>query len=284
MSGLAKPFGLLPLRSQEAALFSVLRQEYQSILASERFADRRRLPPFGFKVYSQADEDGILEELFRRIGVTSRFFVEFGCGNGLENNSHYLLLKNWQGLWIDGNVKHVEMIRRRFAGLIRCWATFRQKCIFDRSITSTRLIAETMRGEVDLLSVDVDGNDFHLLKSIKSIQPRVIVVEYNAKKGRSLDWVMAYNPEHVWDGTDYYGASLKAFESLLTHRGYSLVGCSISGVNAFFVRSDLVNEELFCSPFVSENHYEPHRRLLRLGMYPSFASSYGDWTTAKESI
>ena len=281
LSRLLKPLRLLPLQSQEAALFSMLRQEYQSILASERFADRRRLPPFGFKVYSQADEDGILEELFRRIGVTSRLFVEFGCGNGLENNSHYLLLNNWQGLWIDGNASHVEMIRRRFAGLIRAGRLSVKSAFLTRD-NIDQLISETMRGEVDLLSVDVDGNDFHLLRSIKSIQPRVIVVEYNAKKGRSLDWVMAYNHEHVWDGTDYYGASLKAFEILLRDRGYSLVGCSISGVNAFFVRSDLVNEGLFCSPFMSENHYEPHRRLLRLGINPSFASSYGEWTTARK--
>ena len=200
-----------------------------------------------------------------------------------ENNSHYLLLKNWQGLWIDGNDKHVELIRRTFATPIKA-GQLSVKSAFLTVDNIDRLIAETMRGEVDLLSVDVDGNDFHLLKSIKSIQPRVIVVEYNAKKGRSLDWVMAYNPEHAWDGTDYYGASLKAFESILGHRGYSLVGCSISGVNAFFVRSDLVNEALFCPPFVSENHYEPHRRLLRLGMYSGFASSYGAWTTANESI
>lgn len=283
MGRFARSFRLLPLKSQEAILFSVLRQEYQSILAAERFADRRRLPPFGFKAYSQADEDGILEELFRRIGVTNRFFVEFGCGNGLENNTHYLLLKNWRGLWIDGNDSHVEAIRKSFERLIQL-GTLTVKNAFLSIDNIDQLISETVCGEIDLLSVDVDGNDFHLLTRIKSIQPRVIVVEYNAKKGPSLDWVMSYRPEHVWDGTDYYGASLKAFEVLLGQRGYSLVSCSISGVNAFFVRSDLVNDELFCSPFVSENHYEPHRRLLRLGISPGFASSYGDWTTAEESI
>lgn len=278
---LVKPFRLLPLKSQEAALYSVLRQEYQVILSSPRYDDGRRLTRFGFKVNSQSDEDGILEEIFKRIGTTNRHFVEFGCGNGLENNSHYLLLKGWQGLWIDGREGHVQSIREEFSKLLDSGQlTVKHSFLTRENIDG--LISESVTGEIDMLSVDVDGNDFHFLDRIRSIQPRVIVVEYNAKKGRSLDWVMAYNPAHRWDGTDYYGASLKAFEILLHERGYSLVGCSVSGVNAFFVRTDLVDEQRFCPPFVSENHYEPHRRLLRLGISTTYASHYGEWTTAGE--
>lgn len=276
-----KLFRLVPYH--EAALLSLLRDEYRKILESDRYNEKRALTRSGFKVYSQADEDGIIEEIFERIGVTNRVFVEFGCGNGLENNSHYLLLKKWHGLWIEGRKKYVDFIQSKFAIAIQSGQlTIKHAFLTTENIND--IISQHITGEIDLLSVDMDGNDFHIVKTINCIRPRVIVVEYNARKGPRLDWVMAYNPDHVWDGTDYLGASLKAFEILLQERGFSLVGCSVTGVNAFFVKNDLISEELFLPPFTSENHYEPHRWLLRFGVQTSFPSNFGPWSTAEESL
>jgi hypothetical protein len=81
---------------------------------------------------------------------------------------------------------------------------------------------------------------------------------------------MQYNEAHQWDSTDYFGASLKALDGLLTGKGYSLVGCNLLGTNAFFVRTDEMREELFCSPFTPENHYEPARYFLM----PAFESPF----------
>src|SRR5262245_41373742 len=71
-------------------------------LRDGRYSDPLRLECFGFKSYSQYDEDGIIEEIFRRIGTTNKRFIEFGVEDGLENNTLKLLLEGWGGLWIEG--------------------------------------------------------------------------------------------------------------------------------------------------------------------------------------
>jgi hypothetical protein len=87
---------------------------------------------------------------------------------------------------------------------------------------------------------------------------RLVVAEYNPRFAPPIDWVMSYNAHHAWDGSDHYGASLTAFTALMAEKGYSLVGCNLSGVNAFFVRNDLVGDR-FLQPFSAETHYEPAR-------------------------
>jgi hypothetical protein len=113
--------------------------------------------------------------------------------------------------------------------------------------------------EFDLLSLDVDQNTYHVWDGLMDYRPRLIVVEYNATIPPEIDWKCTYSPDRTWDGTANFGASLKALELLGLKKGYHLVGCDFSGVNAFFVRSDLVAEGLFKSPYTSENHYQPPR-------------------------
>lgn len=113
-------------------------------------------------------------------------------------------------------------------------------------------------GEIDLLSIDIDGNDYHVFKAIDVINPRVVIVEYNAKFPADFPWVMKYDPKHIWDESDKHGASLKSLEMIAREKGYQLVGTNISGVNAFFVRSDLAGE-LFPLPATSEALYNPFR-------------------------
>jgi hypothetical protein len=129
--------------------------------------------------------------------------------------------------------------------------------------------------EVDLLSIDLDGNDYYILDAIRSISPRVIVAEYNAKFPADVVWIMEYNEAHRWDSTDYFGASLKALETLLAPRGYLLVGCNIIGSNAFFVRADLTTDMRFCSPFTAENHYEHARYYLLPAYHSSHPARFG---------
>lgn len=109
--------------------------------------------------------------------------------------------------------------------------------------------------EIDLLSIDIDGNDSHILSEITCINPRVIVLEYNAKFGPSLKYCMNYNENYVWKKSDNFGASLKHFELQLSALGYYCVGCNIAGTNSFFVKKNLVTDELFYSPFTAENHF-----------------------------
>lgn len=225
---------------------------------------------FGYRVYSQADEDGIIREIFRRIGEGKRTFLEIGAGKGVENNSLFLLNQGWRGGWIEGSPRKALAAKRNHSKVIS-----EGRLSVEQHFVTAKNIDETVarlapNSDVDLLSIDLDGNDYYILDAIRSISPRVIVAEYNPKFPADVVWVMEYNEVHRWDSTDYFGASLKALELLLTPRGYSLVGCSLLGSNAFFVRSELATAPPFCSPFTAENHYEPARYYLLAAYHCGF--------------
>jgi hypothetical protein len=97
-----------------------------------------------------------------------------------------------------------------------------------------------------------------------ALKAKLVVIEYNSKFAPPIEWVMPYDPDHVWDCTDYCSASLSSFEGLMREKGYSLVGCNITGLNAFFVRSDLV-EGKFLAPFAAEKHFEECRYWMTAG-------------------
>ena len=114
--------------------------------------------------------------------------------------------------------------------------------------------------DVDLLSLDIDRNTYWVWEAL-AIRPRVVVIEYNAVFPPAMDWAIEYRAGRAWNGTMYFGASLTAFARLGREKGYALVGCSLNGVNAFFVREDLCGDR-FDGPFTSERHFEPARYFL----------------------
>jgi len=237
-------------------------------LETQRSLEDRRLLRHGGKVHSQCDEDGIIAEIFRRIGVATKKFVEIGVGDGSENNSLWPLMQGWSGVWIDGSPEHGVRIEAKFQRLIgEGRLSFRNEFVTLDSIR--RLEGEGVFADLDFLSLDVDGNDIHLLSEIKLLDARVLIVEYNAKFPPPHQFVMPYDPEHAWDGTDNFGASLTAWNQVLQGRGYCLVGCNVTGANAFFVRKDLVDDR-FRAPFTPENHFEPARYWLA----PGFVSGH----------
>ncbi len=237
------------------------RERYlKDVLSDPKYNDVKRLERYGFKVYSQNDEDGIIQEIFNRIGTTSKTFVEFGVGNGLENNTVTLLLQGWSGLWIESNEQHVSSIQSKFHDPIRN-SRLRLKLAFIDRDNINDLIGEYFIGEIDLLSIDIDGNDIHIFESLERVKPRVVILEYNAKFPPPISVAQRYDPAFKWRGTDYMGASLQAITQVAITKGYSLVGCSLAGVNAFFVREDL-SDEKFAAPFTAENHYQPARYFL----------------------
>lgn len=252
---------------------------YEEAFASQRFREPKRLLASGFKVYSQHDEDGIIEEIFRRIGVTNRYFVEFGVGDGLENCTLYCLLKNWNGSWIEASALCLETIQSKMAFLLR-GARLRTKLSFINAENIEALFAElSVPDEFDLLSIDIDGNDYWVWRAIGQYRPRVVVIEYNASFQRTAACVVPYDPVAIWDRTNYYGASLKALELLGYKKGYRLVGCNYTGVSAFFVREDCVGDR-FAAPFTAENHYEPPRYFVR--MFNGHPPGFGPILSAEE--
>ncbi|MDR1363259.1 MAG: hypothetical protein LBJ35_04350 [Spirochaetaceae bacterium] len=227
-------------------------QEYEN---NRKFNDPLHLDRYGYKVYSQNDEDGIIQEIFKRIGTTNKTFVEFGVQDGLECNCHFLLFSGWNGLWIDGSEKCFKHLREYF-----------QKPLESKQLTAinafinadniNKLIGADggVNGEIDLLSIDIDGNDYWVWEKITCIQPRVVIIEYNAKFPPPCEWIMEYNSSHIWDGGDNHGASLKSLELLGGRLGYRLVGTNRNGVNAFFVKKELA-KDLFAEPATAENLY-----------------------------
>jgi len=200
-------------------------------------ADAQNLMNFERRVFSQNGEDGVIEETFRRIGTTNRFFVELGCGNGIENNTRLLLeAGGWTGLWVDGDGANVEEARRLHHGRsVRIRNEFIRR---DNIVTIVE--SEHVPSDFDLLIIDIDGNDYWIWQALRAYRPRVVVIEYNATYVPGRTWIMPYNSNHRFDGTRHYGASLDALVDLGQRLGYSLVGCESVGVNAFFVRCELI--------------------------------------------
>ncbi len=238
------------------------------LLKSQRYSDPQRLARFEHQVYSQNGEDGILAEIFRRIGVSTRYFVEIGVGDGLENNTVYLLSRGWAGIWMEGSSKSAAVIRRNLNRLIGSKKLTLIESFITRENVSSLLEQAGVPADIDLLSIDIDRNTFYIWEALADYKPRVVVVEYNAIMPPELDWKVQYRADQWYDGSLYFGASLKAFEILGGRLGYSLVGCDLCGVNAFFVRNDLTGNH-FTAPFSAENHYEPPRYwLIRTAGHP----------------
>jgi hypothetical protein len=261
---------LLGIAREEQKIQTV--RELRTLRADARYAAPRRLEPHGYKVWSQSDEDGILAEIFRRIGVVRPgqpgSFVEFGVDDGRECNTLKLLVEGWRGLWMEADSAKCDRIRSSFAapladGRLELLQTRVTAENIDGLIAGSRIAAA---GELDLLSIDIDGNDYHVLKAIRGVRPRVLVIEYNAKFPPPMDLVQPYDPSHQWDGSDYFGASLQALANLAARGGYRLVGTNLAGVNAFFVRAELAGDR-----FADENVallYNPPRYWL-VAAYPS---------------
>lgn len=227
-------------------------------LSKPRHQDPKRLSRHGYKVYSQADEDGIIAEIFQRIGTGTRTFVEFGVENGTECNTLWLLTQGWSGRWIEASASMCESIRKHH----RHWLDSGQLDLVEAFLDKNNvdgLVGGSRAGrDIDLLSIDVDFNDYWLWEAIESVNPRVVVMEYNATWPPSSRVTVPYTPDASWDGSNYFGASLGALAALSDRKGYSLVGCGVAGVNAYFVRKDLLGGHFFKPGDVME-HYEPPR-------------------------
>lgn len=230
---------------------------YERTLATPRYQEPGRLLKYGHRSFSQNDEDGILQEIFRRIGTHSRRFFEIGVEGGFECNTAALLLQGWRGEWVEAEMAHKPSVDFKLSKWLEegSLEVHWQKATPDNI---NDLIPPD--AELDLLSIDVDGHDFWIWKALEA-RPRVLMIEYNGTLHPPLSVVVPFNPDQSWDGTSYYGASLCALEALGRDKGYALVGCCFSGVNAFFVRDDLVGNG-FQAPFTAENHFEPMRMFM----------------------
>ncbi|HEV3185774.1 MAG TPA: hypothetical protein VGZ49_12885 [Xanthobacteraceae bacterium] len=262
---IAQILALLEKQAERARYLAQMRVQraWEEEIAKPRNADPKRLLRHGYKVYSQNDEDGIIAEIFHRTGTANRTFIEFGVETGVECNTAKLLVEGWRGLWIEANPASVAAIRKNFAPFIE-----EQRL----SVTGSRVSAEDINGliaqsgltgEIDFLSIDIDYNDYWVWKAIDAVNPRLVAIEYNATLRPPMSLVVPYQPDAEWDGSNFQGASLEALVKLAAEKNYRIVGCSIAGVNAFFVRADLCGDR-FLEPATAQEHYEPPRHYFHL--------------------
>ncbi len=206
------------------------------------------------RVTSQNGEDGILEELLRRVGTATRTFVEFTCEASVAFNGARLALEEgWRGVLVDPSEGRSDPLGVRYRS--QPGVTYVNRRVASRDVEAV-LAANAVPAEFDVLSVVTASNDYWLWAALRRWRPRVVVIQYNASHPPGRRWVMREDPDYRWDGTNYYGASLTSLAELGRRKGYVLVGTNSTGVHAFFVRADLYCPEKFLDSEVGY-HYSP---------------------------
>jgi len=184
-------------------------------------------------VHSQGGEDGVLLRLFERIGARRRAFVEFGAWDGVHwsNTANLRVNHGWTGLLMEGSDRaDGDLVKREFVHAENVEA------LFDRYGVPL---------DFDLLSIDIDGNDYWVWKALERYRPRVVIVEYNVFFLPETAKTIAYDAAHEWDKERhglYHGASLAAFDKLARDKGYVLAWTEPYCPNAIFVRESELPE------------------------------------------
>lgn len=217
-------------------------KKYINYIKSQISKKRKSYIADGFKVYSQNDEDGIINSIFKDIKYLNKTFIEIGSGSGLENNTHYLLLKGWKGVWIDSNKRYVNNLNKKLGGS-------KNLAIFCDKVTPSNINEKIEKclnflklnddEAIDFFSIDIDSIDIYCLKKINKLKPRLICIEYNAKFPPDIEISIENDIKNYWKHDDYMGSSLAFIVHEMQNINYRLVSTNITGINAFFVRDDL---------------------------------------------
>lgn len=248
--------------------------ELLGTILADRFAEKRQiksLQEVEFRVHSQFGDDGIIQWLVTRLPALPKRFVEFGVEDYSESNTRFLIVShNWSGLVMDGSPSNIARLRKRK------WFWRYNLTALPRFVTRENvdgLIAEWAGQEgVGLLHIDVDGNDYWLWDAVKCISPGIVIMEYNAVFGAERAITIPYAPDFrrfsAHHSGQYAGASLAALVHLAEIKRYALIGSNSAGNNAYFLRRDLLHDDLVEVPvvraFVRPNYRESRDRSTQL--------------------
>lgn len=194
-----------------------------------------------FQVFSQWGDDGIIQYLVNKLDIPNKTFIEFGVENYTESNTRFLLINNnWTGYVIDGSKENVRYIKDDIVS----WACelYAEDAFITAENINELLVKPGFDPEIGILSIDIDGNDYWVWKAINSVNPIIVIAEYNSLFGKNTAWTVPYDPSFVRSEKHpsilYYGASIKALQLLAAEKGYSFIGCNSKGNNAYFIRND----------------------------------------------
>ena len=251
MNMIRKIFELLNFKiSQDKIISEIEKIKFQNgLILLENFQRKQssKIIDYEFQVFSQWGEDGIISYLVNNLDIENNFFIEFGVGNYLESNTRFLLKKfNWSGLIIDSSQKNINYIKK---DKIYWQHNINALCEFVSRENINKIFLENVsQKNIGLLSIDIDGNDYWVWKAISTIDPSIVVIEYNSILGNSKNYTVPYSKNFERNRAHYsnlyYGASLPALVKLGKEKGYALVTCNSAGNNAFFVKKNLLNDKV----------------------------------------
>ena len=227
------------------AFFVALRIRIKQMIGRLKIRRRFEALPINrreYRVFSQHREDGIIDHLLESIGVDSGTFVEFGFSAEQCNCLNLAVNRKFTGVFVDGSPKKCAAAKRAYR-----WLRLKNVQVLHSFLTTENLnsviTGSGIPNDVDVLSIDVDGNDYWFWSGLEAISAKIVVIEYNASFGSQLCVTVPYDPEFIryekHSSGFYHGASLRALEYLGKQKGYRLVACDATGVNAFFLRDDL---------------------------------------------
>jgi hypothetical protein len=201
-----------------------------------------------FKVFSQSGEDGVIQWLIHNIPIQSKRFIEFGVQNYTESNTRFLLMHdNWSGLIMDGSQENMDYVKQDNI----CWMhDLKPVPAFITAENINTLIRDNgFDGEVGILSIDIDGNDYWVWKAISCVQADIVICEYNSRFGSERAVTIPYDPNfyrtEAHSSNLYFGASIRALTLLGQQKGYALVYGNEIGSNLFFIRRELLNDVVY---------------------------------------
>ena len=235
-----------PSAPQQGGAGASSRQErrafYQSLstLSSRYGYHNSNLTAAEAQVFSQNGEDGVIAEVLDRIGVKERFFVEFGIGKGRVGNCILLAdVLSWSGLFLECDPGSFTSLSSKYRHNPR--VSTLKTLVTPENVDELFTQAGCPR-DVDVVSIDVDGQDYWIWEALRCVRPRIVVIEYNSGLPADEELVEPKGRAGGWDNTDYFGASIAALVRLGQSKGYTLAHQEMAGVNAFFVRDDLLDK------------------------------------------
>jgi hypothetical protein len=196
-----------------------------------------------FRVFSQWGEDGIIQYLVRYLKIENKYFIEFGVENYEQSNTRFLLTNNyWSGMVIDGSAKNIDFIKKDQI----YWASNLNavNAFIDCNNINSIFLENKVPTKVGILSIDIDGNDYWIWEAINTIDPIIVICEYNSLFGPRAKVTIPYKSDFIRGRRypfSYYGASIAAFNYLAEKKGYSLVASNGAGNNVFFVKNEYLN-------------------------------------------
>jgi len=201
-----------------------------------------------FKVFSQSGEDGVIQWLIHNIPIQSKRFIEFGVQNYTESNTRFLLMHdNWSGLIMDGSQENMDYVKQDNI----CWMhDLKPVPAFITAENINTLIRDNgFDGEVGILSIDIDGNDYWVWKAISCVQADIVICEYNSRFGSERAVTIPYDSNFyrtdAHSSNLYFDASIRALTLLGQQKGYALVYGNEIGSNLFFIRRELLNDVVY---------------------------------------